>query len=164
VNPTNIHRDYGWSSSNQRNRFSFQSVWQPAIRSSGVLKQVVTGWIMAPNFIAGSAFPVSPITGTDVNGEGVNNDFPIFRTRNDVRGFGFKELNLRISRTFPVLSERLRLELIGEAENLLNSTNAACNAAGCTGAVGNTVGARNYLQIVQAFNSRQIQIGGRLRF
>jgi hypothetical protein len=71
-----------------------------------------------------SAFPINVVRGTDLNGDGINNDRPPFRGRNDTPGYGLKEVNLRISRTFRFY-ERYSLELIREAENLLNSTNAA---------------------------------------
>jgi hypothetical protein len=103
------------------------------------------------------------VQGTDLNLDGINNDRPLFRGRNDTSGYGFKEVNLRISRTFRY-KERYSLELIGEAENLLNSLNAACSTAGCTGAVVNTFNAPDFKRITSATDSRQIQIGGRVRF
>jgi hypothetical protein len=54
--------------------------------------------------------------------------------------------------------------MIGEAENLLNSTNAACTTAGCTGVVVNTFNAPDFKRITAATDSRQIQVGARLRF
>ena len=164
INPANLHRDWGWSSSDQRNRFVAQGVWQPRIDVGSTANALVNGWTVAPNVTVTSAFPVNVVQGTDLNGDSVNNDLPLFRTRNDTRGYGFHEVNLRVSRAFPVYAERLRLEIIGEAENLLNSTNAACSAGGCSGAVVNTFNAPNFKQITAAFNSRQIQLGARLRW
>ena len=65
--------------------------------------------MIAPNVTLTSAFPVNVVQGTDLNGDGVNNDRPLFRGRNDTAGYGFKEVNLRISRSVP-LSERFSLE------------------------------------------------------
>jgi outer membrane receptor protein involved in Fe transport len=155
---TSLRRDYGPSSSDQRHRFVLQGVWQP--RAKNV---VLDGWLIAPNFTVTSAFPVNVLQGTDLNGDGVNNDRPLFRGRNDTPGYGFKEVNLRISRAFRY-RERYSVELIGEAENLLNSLNAACTTAGCTGAVVNTFNAPDFKRITSATDSRQIQIGGRIRF
>ncbi len=132
-------------------------------RFNPVTNAVLNGWTIAPNVTITSSFPVTPVAGSDLNGDGVNNDLPLFGTRNSVKGYGFQEVNLRLSRTFP-LKERFRLEIIGEAENLLNSTNAACNAGGCSGAVVTQYNAVNFKQITTAFNSRQIQLGGRIRF
>jgi len=155
---TNLRRDYGPSSSDQRHRFVLQGVWQPRSRNIAL-----DGWIVAPNVTVTSAFPVNVVQGFDLNGDGVNNDRPLFRGRNDTSGYGFKEVNLRVSRSFRY-REHYSLELIGEAENLLNSLNAACTTAGCTGAVVNTFNAPDFKRITSATDSRQIQIGGRVRF
>jgi hypothetical protein len=155
---TNLRRDYGLSSSDQRHRFVFAGVWQPHTR-----QLLLDGWMIAPNVTVTSPFPVNVVQGTDLNSDGVNNDRPLFRGRNDVSGYGFKEVNLRISRSFR-LHERYSVELIGEAENLLNTLNAACSTAGCTGAVVNTFNAADFKRITSATDSRQIQLGGRIRF
>jgi hypothetical protein len=119
--------------------------------------------MVAPNITATSGFPVTVVQGTDLNGDSVNNDRPLFRGRNDTPGYGLKEVNLRISRTFPV-REHLRLEIIAEAENLFNTTNASCTTGGCSGAVVSAFNAVDFRRITSTFNSRQIQMGGRLRF
>lgn len=155
---TNLKRDYAKSSSDQRHRFVLQGTWQP--RSKNLL---LDGWMISPNVTLTSAFPVNVVQGSDLNGDGINNDRPLFRGRNDTPGYGFKEVNLRISREFRY-RERYSIELIGEAENLLNSLNAACTTGGCTGAVVNTYNAADFKRITGATDSRQIQIGGRIRF
>jgi hypothetical protein len=155
---SNLSRDYGPSSSDQRHRFVLEGVWLP--RSKNLL---LDGWMIAPNVTLTSPFPVNVVQGTDLNLDGINNDRPLFRGRNDTSGYGFKEVNLRISRTFRY-KEHYSLELIGEAENLLNSLNAACSTAGCTGAVVNTFNAPDFKRITSATDSRQIQIGARVRF
>ena len=156
---TNLRRDYAHSSSDQRHRFVLQGTWQPRVRRNVLLD----GWMVSPNVTLTSAFPINVTQGSDLNGDGINNDRPLYRGRNDTPGYGFKEVNLRISREFRI-RERFRLELIGEAENLLNSLNAACSTAGCTGAVINTYNAVDFKRITSATDSRQIQLGGRIRF
>src|SRR5215831_16729361 len=160
---TNFRRDYGLSSSDQRHRFVFQGVWQPELNTHTFADRIVNGFLIAPNVTATSSFPVTIVQGTDLNGDSVTNDRPLFRGRNDTPGYGLKEVNLRISRTF-ALRERLRLEVIGEAENLFNTTNASCTTGGCSGAVVGTFNAPDFLRITSTFNSRQVQLGGRLRF
>ena len=113
----------------------------------------------APNVTLTSSFPINVTQGADLNGDSVNNDRPLFRGRNDTPGYGFKEVNLRISRTFRY-HERYSLELIGEAENLLNTLSPACS----TGAVVAIYNAVDFKRITSATDSRQIQIGGRIRF
>jgi hypothetical protein len=155
---SNLRRDYGLSSSDQRHRFVLEGVWQPRSKNPAL-----DGWMLAPNVTLTSAFPVSVVQGSDLDGDGVNNDRPLFRGRNDTGGYGFREVNLRISRSFRY-REHYSLELIGEAENLLNTLNAACTTGGCTGALVNTFNAPDFKRITSATDSRQIQIGGRVRF
>lgn len=155
---TNLKRDFGHSSSDQRHRFVLQGTWQP--RSKNIL---LDGWMLSPNVTITSAFPINVTQGSDLNGDSVNNDRPLFRGRNDTPGYGFKEVNLRVSREFRY-HERYRIELIGEAENLLNTLNPACSTAGCTGAVVATYNAVDFKRVTSATDSRQIQLGGRLRF
>ena len=172
INPTNFRRDWAFSSSDQRNRFVWQGVWTSHAGSRGWAKSIVNGWMIAPEFMFTSGFPYTPTAGSDLNGDGVNNDYPLFSSRNSFRGPGFKEINVRLSRSFPIYREKFSLELIGEAENLLNSTNAGCSTAGCSAAVNTTYGTNilapptnaNFGQITSALNSRQIQIGARLRW
>lgn len=156
-----LRRDRGPASSNQQHRFVLQAIWQTQF--GGPAKWLVDGWLVAPNLTFTTGFPVNVVAGSDLNRDLVNNDRPLFRGRNDLEGPGFQEVNLRISRTFK-LTERFGLEIIGEAENLLNSTNAACGIGGCSGAVVNRFGAPDFLRVTSALNSRQIQLGGRIRF
>lgn len=160
---TNLRRDYGLSASDQRHRFVFQGVWEPRLAAGTTAARVFNGFLIASNITVTSSFPVTAVQGSDLNGDGVNNDRPLYRGRNDTPGYGLAEVNLRISRAFG-LWERLRLEIIGEAENLFNSTNAACSAGGCSGAVITRFDAPDFKRITAAINSRQIQLGGRLTF
>jgi len=172
INPTNLRADWAFSSSDQRHRFVLQGVWQPRLKVSGWQSSLLNGWTLAPNVTLTTGFPYTPTAGSDLNGDGVNNDYALFAHRNDYRGPGFKEINLRLSRIFPLYHERLSLEIIGEAENLLNSTNASCTTGGCGNGLNTTYGPTlyapptniNFGQITSAFNSRQIQLGARLRF
>jgi hypothetical protein len=172
INSTNFRRDWAFSSGDQRNRFVLQGVWTPHANISGWTQSVINGWMLPPELMFTSGFPYTASAGSDLNGDGVNNDYPLFASRNSFRGPGFREVNLRLSRVFPVYAERLSLELIGEAENLLNTKNAACSTAGRSGAINATYGATilapptnaNFGQITSAFNSRQVQIGARLRW
>lgn len=172
VDSTNLNTDYSFSSSDQRHRFVFQGVWQPRLTDKGLASAIFDHWMLAPNATVTSGFPYSAVAGSDLNGDGVNNDYPLFGRRNTFRGPNFREVNLRVSRLFPIYRERVSIEAIAEAENLLNSTNVACNAGGCGGAVVTQYGPTllapptntSFGSPTTAFNSRQIQLGGRLRF
>ncbi|MBC7928535.1 MAG: TonB-dependent receptor, partial [Bryobacteraceae bacterium] len=166
TDPTNIGFDRAGASSDQRHRFVAQGIWEPRIDVNRVANTIVNGWRFSPNVTITSGFPITVVQGSDLNGDGNNNDRPLFRGRNDVTGPGFSETNLRVSREFPIWRERVRLELIGEAENLLNSTNVNCGVGGCSGAVINNITApiSDLFRATSANNSRQVQVGGRIRF
>lgn len=162
TDPSNIRRDYGYASADQRHRFVLQSVVEPRVSAGAIANAVLNGWRIAPNVTLTSGFRINVVQGQDLNGDGTNNDRPLFRGRNDVEGPGFSEINLRVSRDFPLWQERLRLELIGEAENLFNSTNVNCGVGGCP--VVSNISAPDLFRATSASNSRQVQIGGRIRF
>lgn len=163
-NPANLNFDRGRASADIRNRFTFQGVWQPAIKVNPFTEAILNGWTLAPTAIVYSGYPVNEVTGTDLNGDGNLNDRPLSVGRNSFAGPGFREVDLRLSRTFP-LKDRLNLEVMAQAENLFNSLNVACNvASGCSGAVINTAGSSRFLVPTAAYDSRQLELGGRLRF
>jgi len=163
--PSSINRDRGPASADQRHRFVFEGVYQSHVKTSTQAVNAIFGdWLIAPSAVVASGFPINPIAGRDLNGDGVNNDRVPYLGRNSIEGPGFKELNLRLSRTFPVYRERVKLEVIGEAENLLNTTNAACGVGSCTGAVQAVYTAVDFGRLTSALHSRQIQLGGRIRF
>ncbi len=84
INPRNLHADWAFSSSDQRNRFVLQGVWQPQYKLSGIASAIINGWTLAPNVTVTSGFPYTPVAGSDLNGDGVNNDYPLFAARNDL--------------------------------------------------------------------------------
>lgn len=161
--PGNLDFDRGRSSGDMRHRFTFQGVWQPTVRTTPVMGAIVNGWRISPAVVLNSGLPVNVIAGTDLNKDGLLNDRPVGVGRNSITGPGYKQVDLRVGRTFP-LFDKVTLEAIAQAENLLNSTNASCNLNGCTGAVVNTSGASNFLTVTSAFPSRQLELGGRIRF
>ena len=116
IKSTNYRGDWAFSSSDQPHRFVLQGVWQPVLKQSGIVGEILNGWMLAPNITITSGFPFTPVAGSDLNKDGVNNDYPLFAHRNDFRGPGFTEVNVRLSRKFPLYKERVGLELIGEAE------------------------------------------------
>ncbi len=164
TDPSNIRWDRGSASADQRHRFTLAAVWEPRIAGNRTAEAIVNGWMFAPNYTYGSGFPVNLVQGSDLNRDSNNNDRPLFTPRNSLTGPSFSELNLRLSRSFPLYKERVRLDFIAEAENLLNSTNPACGVGGCTGAVVNRYDAADLLRPTSALNSRQIQLGARIRF
>ena len=86
-----------------------------------------------------SALPVNIIEGVDLNNDGVNDDIPLraysfdgvgkpakdigeCTTINCGRGASLSQLNLRVSKSFPITGQ-MRVEAIAEVFNLFNSKN-----------------------------------------
>ena len=98
---------------------------------------------VAPIFYYRSAFPVHTFEGVDLNADGTINDRTALQYRytgigddnratfeeggtcatvNCSRRAGFSQLNLRVSRAFPI-GHGMRVEAIGEVFNLFNAKN-----------------------------------------
>jgi hypothetical protein len=163
TDPSNPDFDWGTSSANQAHRFVLAAVWEPRAADGSTLGAILNGFRISPNVTITSGFPINVVQGQDLNGDLVNNDRPLFIARNSVTGPGFSEVNLRLSRDFR-FGGRYLIEVIAEAENLFNETNAACGIGGCSGAVVNTFNAADFGRILATTNARQIQLGGRFRF
>jgi hypothetical protein len=74
--------------------------------------------------------------------------------RNTVRGPGYRNYNLTVSRVFS-FNERFRLNMTGAAFNLTNSTHFSDPAGSFTGSFG---------QITSSYGERQLRLGARLEF
>lgn len=101
------------------------------------------GFQVSPIFRFRSALPVWIVENVDLNQDGQNNDLPLrayafdgtnddgtanikeigdCKTINCGRGAKFSQMNLRVSKSFP-LGPRMRIEAIGEIFNLFNAKN-----------------------------------------
>jgi len=111
-----------------------------------------------------SGYPINAVSGIDLNNDGITNDRPLFRGRNDTYGPGLTQIDGRIQRTFTV-RDRYRIVGLLEAENALNHTNASCSTAGgCSGAVVNTATAPDFGRITGARTARNVQFGFKFVF
>jgi hypothetical protein len=105
--------------------------------------QMPFGFQVSPIFRYRSALPAWIVENIDLNQDGQNNDLPLkayafdgtnddgspkikeigdCKTINCGRGAPFSQLNLRVSKTFP-LGPRMKIEAIGEIFNLFNAIN-----------------------------------------
>ena len=184
--PAYLPFDNGPSNTDVRHRVVASVVWQPGYfdhAANGAERWLLSGWTVAPIFVAQSGFPFSPtISGNPPSGAGnaasgilgaQGSSRVPFLERNSYRYPGTNSMDLRISRSFR-LKEEVKLELIGEAFNLYNHF----NATGLTTlmySIGGTATApvlnynANFGQITGANNTtllmpRQIQVGARITF
>ncbi len=193
LNPFNIGQEYGNSIFNIPNRFVANAVFVTPSHSNLLLNHLLGGWELAPIYQAQNGLPYSLVTSGNAPGglsSGVNgsngrkglddvgrNSFRLPRTQ---------VMDLRLSKRIPI-TEKYKLELLGEAFNLFNHVNVtSANNTGyiatTTGSVTNSNGTftcssaapcLNYNQPFStvtnansnfAYTSRQIQLGVRFLF
>jgi hypothetical protein len=191
---TNSRADRALSSFDQRHRFVVSAVLEsPFSGGQGPWRRVLANFTVAPVVVASSGRPFNVLLGYDnVGDRHPTTHRPRGAGRNIGHGPDFFTTDLRVTRRFAVpRHERMRIELIGEAFNLLNRTNfrtinnmvgcigaatgpfSAPDATGCTaGGVENLprplVGRRLFptepLAFTSTFDPRQFQFGLRLTF
>jgi hypothetical protein len=123
--PGNVRADRAAGINDQRHRFVLSGVWNLnyAQRFSGAPKQIIGGWELSGILTAQSGQPYSAMVNTDLNDDSN-------RSTDRTPGIGRNtfylprtvSLDPRITKNFQ-LTERVRLQLIGEAFNIFNHTN-----------------------------------------
>ena len=183
--PFNPAMDRGPSNFDIRHRFAGGVIWQPPYfdHSPALEKWLLSGWNIAPVFAVASGAPFTPtISGNPPSGLGnaasgilgaQGSTRVPFLERNSFRLPGTANVDLRISRTFPI-QERVKVEVSADAFNLFNHVNYTGEVAqlytlGGTAANPtltyfpsfDTLNAANNNNIV---GERQIQLGMRIIF
>lgn len=151
--------DRGLSDNDQRHRLTISGSFEaPRSKSENGFRRALEGFQLSYIFTYASRLPFNILLGSDRNLDTNFNDRPIGVGRNTGRGFDFASLDLRLSRTFH-LTERLKLEALGEGFNIFNRANLQIpNNVFGSGAVP----LANFGQASAASDPRQIQLG--LRF
>jgi len=196
IDPYNRKLEYALSDLDQRHRLVANAIYYPQFTKhlTKPARLVFDGFNFSLIVTAGSGFPITPLinmgtppggidggpTGGAVNNSGTaNGGRAPWITRNSLNLPNFKSVDFRIGREFKVW-ERVRFSVLGEAFNLLNSTNilsvnaTAYNftAAGSGICAGHTNGclAANpaYLAPTSTSNNlygaRQLQVSAKLVF
>lgn len=122
--------DRGNSNSDIRHRFVFSALWNlNFVPQSGnpILRAALNGWQVSTIANLQSGRPYNSTIGgaaPDLNNDGnLRNDRSPGEGRNALRGPNLLTDDVRISRFFPLGTERVRLQLIGEAFNITNRVN-----------------------------------------
>jgi outer membrane receptor protein involved in Fe transport len=186
LDPTNQRADYGISSNDVRHRVVANAVYSPHFSVSGYTKYLVNGWNLAPIFQAQAGLPFNgsvsgTCCGTGTNrlafgsgpqGTGVNRLPGLRNTFNYPNTF---VVDARLSKQIPI-SERMNVELIGEAFNLANHVNYTAlntsmytvggtkDAPTLTYTTSSSFGAYTNANSNFVYNPRQIQLGARFNF
>ena len=121
--------DRGNANTDIRHRFVFSGVWNPNFvpkTSNAVLRAIANGWEISTIATLQSGRPYTSTIGgaSDINNDGnLRDDRTPGQGRNALRGPNFLTDDVRLSRFIPLGTERLRLQLIGEAFNVTNRVN-----------------------------------------
>jgi outer membrane receptor protein involved in Fe transport len=121
--------DRGNGNSDVRGRFVFSGVWNWNFVPSGanpILRFALNGWQLSTIATLQTGRPYSSTIGQvpDLNNDGnTRNDRTPGQGRNALRGPNFLNDDVRFSRFFPLGTERVRLQFIGEAFNITNRVN-----------------------------------------
>ena len=123
-NPANFDADRAPGDNDQRHRVVFSGVWDMGYaKDAGGLKEAVLGgWSLGWIASGASGQPYSRLIANDVNRDGNARNDIVPGGRNAERLPTTYVVDLRLARKIGIGS-RARLEVIGEAFNLLNSTN-----------------------------------------
>jgi outer membrane receptor protein involved in Fe transport len=123
-NPVDRDADYADGQNDVRHRLVLSGYWDiGGFRDSGAfVRGVLGGWALSWIATAQSGYPYSERVTNDLNGDG-NRSNDLVPGRRDVNRLPWtKNIDARLSRRIP-LGKQVKLELIGEAFNLFNTTN-----------------------------------------
>ncbi len=194
IDPMNRKLEYATSDLNQHHRFVGSAVWMPRLNGlSTPARLLVNGWNLSTIVTVGSGQPVTAYLsgfapggpdggltgGTVSNSGGATSGRAPWITRNAYNLPYIHNMDFRLGREFGV-TERLKLQFIGEAFNLFNTTNITAEnttaynytkagAAGCVGhtnacLVPNAAFLRPTAASTFVYTSRQLQLSARLTF
>jgi hypothetical protein len=140
----NIAAERGRSDNDQRHRLSL----------SGTLT-IPHRWMLSYIASYASALPFNSQLPNDRNGDTNFNDRPIGVGRNTGRGFDYRSLDLRLSRTFP-LTSHVSIETLVDAFNVLNRANYQVP--------NNIITSPTFGKPTAVNDPRQLQLGVRMLF
>ena len=148
--PTSLEStNCGNAGTDVRHNIVLQGLYEPRF-GNGL--RWINGFEISTMTYYNSGYPINIVSGVDLNNDGVLNDRPLYVGSNSISGPAMLQVDARLARTF-VVREHYRLQALIEAENLLNSTNAACSTTtGCTSAVVNASTAVDFGRITIGAN------------
>ena len=166
--PSNPKRDRGNSSINRPSAFNIATVYEPITHFSN---RYVSGIVNNNNFAllvnATSGDEQNLVTGSNLNGDGlsVGQQRPLFVARNTLRTPKIVQADLRYTRTFTTIAERVRPEIFVEANNLLNRSNfTTINSTAGVNSAGVITSQPSLVPTGTVLEARILQFGARLEF
>ena len=167
LNP-NAERAIGYV--NIKHRFVVSGVYDINYfnRLSGPGKYILGGWQLSSILQAQSGRPFNPSAPIDFNNDGNSrNDRVPGYGRNSIIGPSVVFFDLRVSKDIPLVKERVKLRLIGEAFNAVNRANVSgLNTTPYTFTAATRTFANNaaFLTKTGSFDPRILQIAARITF
>jgi hypothetical protein len=122
--PSKPFRDRGNSSINRPDSFTLSTVYQPKTHfDNKFVNGIFTNNLFAVlgNFSSGDQQTIT--TTTKVNGDAIATSRPLFVGRNTARTPKIAQVDMRYTRTFATLWDRVKPQIFIEANNLLNRSN-----------------------------------------
>ncbi len=166
--PTNRKRDRGNSYVNRPNAFTFSGVYQPTTHfNNRYLNGLVANNTLAVLVNASSGDQQNLVTGSNLSGDALSNgqQRPLFVGRNTLRTPSIYQADARYTRTFATLFERVKPQIIVEANNFLNRSNfTTINTTAGTNAAGVITSAPSLLPTGTVLEARILQFGARIDF
>lgn len=157
--PQNAHdigAERSRSDNDQRHRVVLSgTLTTPGGRGDTLLRKVMNGWMFSYIYTYNSALPFNIQIPTDRNGDTNFNDRPEGVGRNAGKGFDYRALDLRLSRTFE-LPSGFSLEAIVDAFNVLNRANYQVP--------NNIITSPTFGRPTAVNDPRQLQLGLRVQF
>ncbi len=125
-NPVNRDADYAYGQNDVRHRIVLSGYWNvDYFKNSGTFAKVLLNdWSLSWIATAYSGYPYSELVTNDLNGDGNRSNDLVPGSRDSHRLPWTKNIDARLTRRIP-LGRQVKLELIGEAFNLLNTTNVS---------------------------------------
>ena len=125
--PTNIRRDRGNSPTDRRHIFTMNGVWDPTfnVADKGLnyfLNHNQLAFFV--NMASGDPFNIVANSALLGPSEATRVSRPNFVGRDTFRGQRIGQVDVRYSRFIPIRGDRIRAEVLAEASNLFNHTNA----------------------------------------
>jgi hypothetical protein len=167
--PSNLDRDKGPNPLDMRQNLSGNIVYTTSSRSSnGVVRALADGNQIGVLLQLNSSLPLTIRSTTDLNGDGVTSDRPLFLGRNSLYLPNRYNVDLRYTRFIPIRASA-RGEFLVELKNVFNTEQMSnINTAVLTDAGGNPLTAvpTDPYQFPSAagYEQRKLQLGFKVRF
>jgi hypothetical protein len=166
--PTNRKRDRGNSYVNRPYSFTLSGVYAPVFNfSNRFVSALASNNNLAVLVNTSSGDQQNLVTGSNLNGDtlSVGQQRPLFVGRNTLRGPSIVQTDVRFTRTFGTFWERIKPQILVEANNVFNHSNfTSINTTATTNAAGVITAQPTLVPTSSVLEARILQFGARIEF